>query len=493
MEKPELVNLVNKAKQGDNEAFSALYAEAFNNVYYTAKKILQNEDSAQEVTQEVFLFVYQNIGRLEQPEAFFKWVQQTAAYMCYNLRRKKTEVLYAPLAGDEGDSGLPDVEDDIMARPEELLVTADVKQIILSIIDRLSDEQRAAVMMFYFQELPIKTIAEVMQTNENTIKSRLNYARKQIRLGVEQEEKASGIRLHSISAVFLLELFKENAAGNIGNAAYYSVYQALQQQIAAGVAGGMGTAGASAAGGAAAGAASSTASAAGAVGTAAAKTGLSFGMKIVVGITAATVAVASGAGIANAIQRPSAPAISITAQTDYSEIMAPSSIPQVLASSQEIQLSSNIEGVSGGYTYYWRTKTDYGEAHWLAELRLYNDSTFSYSIGVENSEYFGSYLGGYTVERGENNSVIITLYGDCVYYAGGTVIDLYIGKHLAANLILPEGEPLVSGEYPVVMNVTQGEPIGHKSGESVIYSFYPYSEANPYYNRVATLGLVPPK
>ncbi|MDL2293094.1 RNA polymerase sigma factor [Ruminococcaceae bacterium OttesenSCG-928-D13] len=277
MEKTELRQLVIKAKQGDQEAFAALYAESFNNAYYTARKILRNEDSAQEVTQDVFLIAYRDLGKLETPESFFKWVQQITAFQCTNRMKKKTEVLFAPV-GDDADSTLPDVEDDNGDQPDAVLEREDIKQLILRIVDSLPDQQRAVVLMYYYQELTIQQISEVTGTNENTIKSQLNYARKKIKAGVEKEEEKSGVRLHSISAIALFGIFAKDA---LATAPSLTTQSAILQSITQAAAGTI---------------AATTGTAAAGTGTATA-TGMTLTAKIAIGVASAVLAGGIGTGI----------------------------------------------------------------------------------------------------------------------------------------------------------------------------------------------------
>lgn len=213
MDRTELTALVARAQQGDREAFAQVYQATFEHVYYTAFKILHSEQQAQDIAQETYITVMQKLPTLQDPGAFLGWLRQIAANKCGNYIQKKKEVLYAPQDGDE-DGGLPDVEADRDEQPDEVLEKDSTRQIILSIIDSLPVEQRAAVVMFYFQQMPVKAIAQATGEAEGTIKSRLNYARRQIKQGVEKEEARSGIRLHSLPALFLLRLFLQDAASH---------------------------------------------------------------------------------------------------------------------------------------------------------------------------------------------------------------------------------------------------------------------------------------
>lgn len=267
MNKEQLTALVVQAQKGDQDAFAQMYNASFQHVFYTARKILQDEHQAQDVAQEVFITVYQKLGELRDPAAYLGWVRQITAYKCSNLIQKKKEVLYSPVDEDE-DSGLPDVMDDVDVQPDSVLEKASTKQIILDIIDQLPIERRAVVMMFYFQQLSVSEIAAATGKAEGTIKASLNAARKQIKLAVEKEEKESGVKLHSISALFLFRLFSEDAAA--GFPASSIPQSTLDNVLAQGVAGQTATGTAAASQGATA-------------GKAAAAKGLSFGAKIGLG------------------------------------------------------------------------------------------------------------------------------------------------------------------------------------------------------------------
>ena len=68
------------------------------------------------------------------------------------------------------------------------------------ILDKLSDEQRLCVLMYYYDEMSVGEIAETLECSAGTIKSRLNYARKYIKAEVEALEK-KGTRLYNITPI----------------------------------------------------------------------------------------------------------------------------------------------------------------------------------------------------------------------------------------------------------------------------------------------------
>ena len=80
------------------------------------------------------------------------------------------------------------------------------RKILKEIIDKLSDEQRIAIMMYFFDEMTTKEIAEELQVSENTIKSRIKLAKERIKQSVIEVEKRDDIKLYNIAPISLFLL-----------------------------------------------------------------------------------------------------------------------------------------------------------------------------------------------------------------------------------------------------------------------------------------------
>ena len=70
--------------------------------------------------------------------------------------------------------------------PEKILDTKETHRMIRELVDELPPAQKLCILMYYYDELPVKDIAEALDTSENTVKSRLSYARKTIKAGVDR-------------------------------------------------------------------------------------------------------------------------------------------------------------------------------------------------------------------------------------------------------------------------------------------------------------------
>ena len=280
MERDKLISLVTKAQQGDQDALNDLFNALYNDVYYFALKTVKDDQIACDITQETFVEIINTLDKLQEPAAFVKWMKQITYHQCTRYFKKKKDVI---VDEDEEGNTIFDTlaEENSEFIPDEALDKDEFKKTIMSMIDELSEEQRAALMMFYYDELSIKQIAEIQGTNENTVKSRLNYAKKGIKKSVEDYEKKNGVKLHCVGVLpLLLWLFKDYFAQSV---------PASATVVAEGVAGATGTAVAITA--TTTTTVATTATTTAAVGIGAKIASLPIATKIIAGIVAATIAI----------------------------------------------------------------------------------------------------------------------------------------------------------------------------------------------------------
>lgn len=188
-----LITAVQQMKNSEEKGFNEVYSKTYNRVYFRARQIMQKEEDAQDLTQIVFVEAFKNIHTLQATEALYSWLDGITYNQGMKIYRKQREVLLT-----EDAEGMFDTieSNDISSMPE---LTADQKataDIIKGIIEELPELQRAAVVAYYFDGMKVEQIANMMECSVNTIKSRLNYARKYIKDRVEEKEKKEGYRLH---------------------------------------------------------------------------------------------------------------------------------------------------------------------------------------------------------------------------------------------------------------------------------------------------------
>ncbi len=229
MQGKELAAIIEQAKQGNPEAFEALFNEFKNTAYGIGLRLLRSESDAEDIVQETAIQVYRFLDSQKDPSAFFGWVKQIAVNLCKKKLRKNTEVLFAQQEED-APVDLADERED--SRPDEVADTQETRRIVAKMIESLPEDQRVCVHLFYAQEMPVDQIAELLGVSANTVKSRLFYARKKI--GAQAVAyKEQGTPLYALAPVWLLRLvLSESYAGlRLPQAASAKIAASLQNTL----------------------------------------------------------------------------------------------------------------------------------------------------------------------------------------------------------------------------------------------------------------------
>ena len=191
-------SLINRAKSGDLQAMEELLEAAHTSVSYQCRKMMPRLEDAEDLTQEVLLAVYQKIDMLKEPKAFWSWLNRITATHCMNaLSRNHVDLQFAE--DEDGHSVVDDLEVlDEHLIPDKALDNAETARMIDEIVSDLPETQRMSTLLYYYNEMSVREIAQIMNVPENTVKSRLNLARKAIKDKVLDYEK-QGVKLYSVS------------------------------------------------------------------------------------------------------------------------------------------------------------------------------------------------------------------------------------------------------------------------------------------------------
>lgn len=196
----ELLKGIELLKEGKEEGFNTLYSYTYNYVYGRAKVIMKNEDDALDLTQETFIQAYKGIQQLEDVNNIYAWLGSITYRQGMKMFRKRREVLL----GEDAKGIFEDIEeDDRDYHPEAYADEKATSDIMKSMIEELPELQKAIIMAYYYDNMKIDDIAEVFECSSNTVKSRLNYAKKFLKTKVEEHEKENRYKLHTLSAAVL--------------------------------------------------------------------------------------------------------------------------------------------------------------------------------------------------------------------------------------------------------------------------------------------------
>jgi len=193
--------LVRNAQKGDKDAFHDLHQIFWRQIRYFIWKTLKNESEVEDVLQETFIEAYRHLSQLKDPSVFRPWLYKIALYQCNRVFRRKRPLIFSDME-ESVVAAIPDETAEFL--PLSVLENKEAGALILKLVEQLPDEQRMTLTLFYFQQMTIVEIARIMDCPENTVKSRMRYAKRTLRTQIEKEQQ-KGTLLYS-AALLLLAL-----------------------------------------------------------------------------------------------------------------------------------------------------------------------------------------------------------------------------------------------------------------------------------------------
>lgn len=161
--------LIVRAQDGDEEAFTELILNISDDLYKIAKTRIKNEEDISDAIQETMIETYKSIKKINKPEKFKKWVIRVLINKCNRIYRRKYK---KDISIDESNmnslstNNINDIESNLN---------------FYDVIKNLKYEERIIVVLYYMEDYSVKEIKDILKMNENTINTHLYRARKKIK------------------------------------------------------------------------------------------------------------------------------------------------------------------------------------------------------------------------------------------------------------------------------------------------------------------------
>lgn len=167
--------LVLKAQKGDDQAFTDLILSIRHDLYKIAKMRLINDADIDDAIQETMIETFKSIKKLKDVKAFKPWVTKILINKCNKIYRKKriNEITF------EEDI------DNYLIQEAEYLDKSDAD--FYHLIKSLSYEERIILTLYYLEQYTIKEISQILNINENTIKTKLARSKEKIKNSYKEE------------------------------------------------------------------------------------------------------------------------------------------------------------------------------------------------------------------------------------------------------------------------------------------------------------------
>ncbi len=181
-----IVALVNRAQDGDVEAFGSLVRKFQRRAVSLAYRLLGNVEDATDVSQEAFVRAYRNLSQLEDPARFGAWLMRVVGNLSLNYRRSRA--IRSTTSLDDGSPGLTGARSPGTGRPTTVGLESDggalpeeLHNAIGDAMERLPDKQRLALILFSVEGLPQKDVAEILKCSVELVKWNVFQARQKLK------------------------------------------------------------------------------------------------------------------------------------------------------------------------------------------------------------------------------------------------------------------------------------------------------------------------
>ena len=172
MTKHSDIHIIEEVISGNTSAYRQLVESHQNNVYNIVYRIVQNTEDAEEISQDVFVKVFNALNTFQEKSKFSTWLYRVAYNAAISHYRKK-KVIQMPINDEvleiEVENSFFDDFEDIEALKHEYLPVA---------IEKLTNQDQLLISMYYQQDLSINEISEITGTSKSNTKIKLFRARK---------------------------------------------------------------------------------------------------------------------------------------------------------------------------------------------------------------------------------------------------------------------------------------------------------------------------
>lgn len=162
----------------DKETFAGLVIDSTDSLYRVSKSILKNDADCEDAVSEAIVKAFGNLASLKKDKHAKTWLTRILINECFHIRKQRKKVTLL----SEEDSW-------VLERREENsgnLLEVERYSELYHFIGKLKENQRLAVILYYYEGYSVKEIASIMEVTQGTVKSRLGRARKILKQYLEE-------------------------------------------------------------------------------------------------------------------------------------------------------------------------------------------------------------------------------------------------------------------------------------------------------------------
>jgi RNA polymerase sigma-70 factor, ECF subfamily len=173
--------LIDRAQQGDGDAFRQLVERSNLNVYRLAYDMTGNRHDAEDLVQEVYIRAYRSLGNFRREAKWSTWLYRITINICLDHRNSKARKPLEYSDSIEDDTQSERAHARVRTTPDRETESSMIRENIERALSTLAPQERSVFVLRHYHDLPLKEIADTLQVAEGTVKSHLFRALQKLR------------------------------------------------------------------------------------------------------------------------------------------------------------------------------------------------------------------------------------------------------------------------------------------------------------------------
>ncbi|MTI68211.1 MAG: sigma-70 family RNA polymerase sigma factor [Firmicutes bacterium] len=183
--------LVKEIQRGNSKVFSQLVDNYKNRIYAMAYKFTKDYQETQDLSQEIFIKIYNQIDKFKFKSKVSTWIYRVATNTCLDWKKKKRPnvIEWENMTTGENEAFNDNIQRDL---PLEKLLKEEYQDRIHNIISNMKDMYKTVIIMYHFNEMSYSEIANVLDVPRKTVETRLYRARRNLKDELKKEKLGGG-------------------------------------------------------------------------------------------------------------------------------------------------------------------------------------------------------------------------------------------------------------------------------------------------------------
>lgn len=179
--------LLLKAKEGNDSAFEEIIKLYEQKICSTIYYMVKNENIVEDLAQEVFIKIYKNLSKFNEESSLYTWIYRITMNTCIDQIKKEKKFTYINTYVETDDGEMEVQLEDESQRVDTILENKIRKESLIKAIKSLPSEQRALIVLRDIKQFKYMEIAEMLDLNLGTVKSKISRARQTLKECLEKD------------------------------------------------------------------------------------------------------------------------------------------------------------------------------------------------------------------------------------------------------------------------------------------------------------------